>query len=283
MLLGKILRITRDGAIPSSNPFRGSSSVRCNVTGRGAPGQVCQETFARGLRNPFRIAFDPNAGGTRFFINDVGQDVWEEIDLGEAGADYGWNTREGHCANDSTTDCGTPPGGLTNPIYDYVHSGGCAAITGGAFIPNGAWPAAYDNAYFFADYVCGSIFQLTEQVDGSFKRTPFATGLGNSSAVAMIFGPAGSGTALYYTSYANGGEIRRIARAGNRAPHAVATGTPLSGPTPLTVRFSGDTSSDPDGDPLSSTGTSATAPRTLRPPAPHTRIRRRRDIRPRSP
>ena len=88
---------------------------------------------------------------------------------------------------------------MTNPIYDYVHSGGCAAITGGAFIPNGAWPAAYDNAYFFADYVCGSIFQLTEQVDGSFKRTPFATGLGNSSAVAMIFGPAGSGTALYYT------------------------------------------------------------------------------------
>ena len=42
--------------------------------------------------------FDPNAFGTRFFINDVGQNAWEEIDLGKAGADYGWNVREGtHC------------------------------------------------------------------------------------------------------------------------------------------------------------------------------------------
>ena len=57
------------------------------------------------------MAFDPNAAGTRFFINDVGQGAWEEIDLGQAGADYGWNVREGHCANGSTTNCGAPPAG----------------------------------------------------------------------------------------------------------------------------------------------------------------------------
>ena len=56
---------------------------------------------------------------TRFFINDVGQNTWEEIDNGQAGADYGWNVREGHCANGSTTNCGAPPTGMTNPIYDY--------------------------------------------------------------------------------------------------------------------------------------------------------------------
>jgi len=58
-LVGKILRIDRDGDIPADNPFTGSGTARCN-TGNASPGQICQETFAWGLRNPFRIAFDPN-------------------------------------------------------------------------------------------------------------------------------------------------------------------------------------------------------------------------------
>ena len=89
VLLGKILRITSSGAIPTSNPFQGAGTARCNVTGRTSAGLKCQETFAWGLRNPFRIAFDPNTTATRFFINDVGQSLWEEIDEGQAGADYG--------------------------------------------------------------------------------------------------------------------------------------------------------------------------------------------------
>lgn len=250
VLLGKILRITRDGGIPTSNPYRGTNSVRCNVTGRAQPGQTCQETFASGLRNPFRIAFDPNAGGTRFFINDVGQNVWEEIDLGQPGADYGWNIREGHCANGSTTDCGAPPGALVNPVFDYGHADGCASITGGAFVPNGVWPAAYDNTYLFGDYVCGQIFVLTERADGTYARSNFATNLGNSSAVAMIFGPHGASSALYYTTYAGGGQVRRIAQAANRAPQVSATATPTSGAVPLSVRLDASGSTDPDGDAL---------------------------------
>lgn len=97
-LVGKILRIARDGSIPSSNPYQGIDSARCNLRGRALPGQKCRETFASGLRNPFRIAFDVNASDTRFYINDVGAHQWEEIDLGAPGADYGWNVREGHCA-----------------------------------------------------------------------------------------------------------------------------------------------------------------------------------------
>jgi len=73
VLLGKILRITPTGAIPPTNPFLGAGTARCNVTGRTSVGLKCQETFAWGLRNPFRIAFDPNTTATRFFINDVGQ------------------------------------------------------------------------------------------------------------------------------------------------------------------------------------------------------------------
>ena len=53
---------------------------------------------------------------------------------------------------------------MTNPIYAYSHSAtGCAAITGGAFVPNGAWPAAYDGAYLYGDYTCGKIFQLVAE------------------------------------------------------------------------------------------------------------------------
>lgn len=71
-LLGKVLRITRSGGIPASNPFTGVGTARCNH-GAIAAGQTCQETYMRGFRNPFRLAFDPNSARTRVFVNDVGQ------------------------------------------------------------------------------------------------------------------------------------------------------------------------------------------------------------------
>src|ERR687897_1104618 len=99
ILLGKVLRITRDGGIPTTNPYTGTDSARCNLTGRTDIGKKCQETFASGLRNPFRFAFDPNASGTRFFVNDVGEGRWEEVSEGRSGADYGWNLCEGNHDN----------------------------------------------------------------------------------------------------------------------------------------------------------------------------------------
>ncbi|HEV2785858.1 MAG TPA: PQQ-dependent sugar dehydrogenase, partial [Solirubrobacteraceae bacterium] len=153
VLIGKILRITPSGAIPAGNPFTGPGTARCSASGATTAGMRCQETFAWGLRNPFRIAFDPTAAGTRFHINDVGQNAWEEIDLGAAGADYGWNVREGHCATGSATICGAPPAGTTNPIFDYGRADGCGSITGGAFVPAANWPGSYTGTYLFGDYV----------------------------------------------------------------------------------------------------------------------------------
>ncbi len=251
VLTGKLLRITPSGGIPADNPFRGPDSARCNLTGRTDPGKKCQETYAWGLRNPWRFAFDPNAAGTRLFINDVGQVTWEEVNLGQAGADYGWNVREGLCARDSTIDCGPPPSGMTNPLYAYSHGSGCTAITGGAFIANGAWPETYDGRYFFGDFTCGKIRTLRPTYLG-WLASDFASDL--EGVVDLTFGPHGADQALYYITYtaSQGEQVRRISyNSGNRLPVAVAEATPTFGGVPLTVAFDGSASSDPDGDVLS--------------------------------
>lgn len=249
-LVGKVLRITRDGDIPAGNPFTGPGSVRCHIDGGAAPGETCQEIFAFGLRNPWRIAFDPNSDQTRFFINDVGQDNWEEINEGVAGANYGWNAREGFCVIGSLTDCSPdPPPGLVNPIHAYSHQTGCGSITGGAFVPRGIWPAEFDGAYLFTDFVCGRIFRLVRAADGSYTSDMFIAGLGDWTAIDLQFGDDGSGPALYYLTFALGGQVRRVTHTGtaNRKPLAQVAATPLFGTLPLTVDFDGSGSRDPEG------------------------------------
>ncbi|MCC6792667.1 MAG: DNRLRE domain-containing protein, partial [Thermomicrobiales bacterium] len=180
----------------------------------------------------------PSTSGTRIYVNDVGQNTWEEIDELVAGADYGWNDREGFCANGSTSNCGTVAG-KRNPIYAYGRGDGCGSITGGAFVPNGIWPSEYDGAYLFGDYVCGRIYSLKNGVG-----TEFASNIGG--VTTLEFGPYGSGQALYYGSFT--GQIRRIST--NRAPVAVATADKTSGLSPLQVTFDGTQSTDPDNDAL---------------------------------
>lgn len=207
VLAGKILRITATGGIPRSNPFRGKRTSRCHVKGQTAAKRACREIFAFGLRNPYRIAHDPNVAGVRFFINDVGQNTWEEIDRGVKGANYGWPRREGPCNQGKTAkkQCGKPPRAFMNPVHSYRHTTGCRSITGGAFVPNNAgWPALYRGDYLFADFVCGTIFRL-EKRGKRFTRHIFASNAGGVTHLA--FAPNGD---LYYTTFAGGGEVRRI-------------------------------------------------------------------------
>ena len=184
MLLGKVLRITRDGDIPPTNPYQGAGTARCNVTGRTTPANKCQETYAWGLRNPFRLATDPNFNGTRMFINDVGELKWEEIDVLAPAADYGWNVREGPCVTDSNTNCGPPPAGMTNPIHSYHHDTGCTTITGGAFVPKGIWPADYDDDYIYADFSCGKMFRLSPNGSGGYNQIVFGSGFPSTASTA---------------------------------------------------------------------------------------------------
>jgi hypothetical protein len=100
---------------------------------------------------------------------------------------------------------------MTNPIYDYNHDTGCMAATGAAFVPNGIWPSQYDGTYLFGDLVCGQMFALARQSDGSYARSDFAQGFGSNSLIEMAFGPSGADWALYYINWnAPGQEIHRI-------------------------------------------------------------------------
>jgi len=217
-LLGKILRVTDDGTIPPGNPFTGTGTSRCNIDGvppNGSPdGTICEEVYASGLRNPWRMAFDPNAATTNFYINDVGESNWEEIDQGMAGANYGWPSREGPCQTGSYTNCPLPPPGLTDPIAYYGHDvtvngNYCVAITAGAFVPEGLWPYPYNSSYLFADWGCGEMWALVPGPQGGYSLQPLAT-LDTYGPVRMRFGPTGPTQALYYVTTAKNHELHRI-------------------------------------------------------------------------
>lgn len=190
--LGKLLRFNDDGSIPSDNPFSGTQ------TG------LAQAVWAYGLRNPYTFAIQPGTG--RIHINDVGQNLWEEIDLGTAGANYGWPQSEGPSNVVS---------GITGPLFAYGHSattppgtgaGGFftgIAIIGGAFYPatGGSFPASYAGSYFFADL--GSRF--VARLDTANGNAAYSFAALDDSPVGMLVGNDG---ALYVLTF---GGITRIA------------------------------------------------------------------------
>lgn len=235
--LGKILRVDRRGRPPATNPYAGTAGSRRCTDPAGVPSGdgPCREIFASGLRNPFRFARKP--GTNRFYVNDVGMDTWEEVNRLRKGSNYGWNVREGHCRRDSTTDCG-PAGRFTNPIHDYRH-GECRSITGGAFVPRGAWPG-WRGSYLYSDFGCGKIFRLRRTEGGELRRSTFLSGA--RGPVHLRFGPYDGGRALYYLSYFTG-TVHRVTRAGANTPPVAEFGYRPDG---LTVSFSGAASTDPD-------------------------------------
>jgi glucose/arabinose dehydrogenase len=141
-LLGSLLRLDVDHgdpyAIPADNPFVGQ------VGRRG-------EIWAKGLRNPWRYAFD--AATSLLYIADVGQNLHEEVDVvptTSAGLNYGWNVWEGlSCYNTATCS----PTGFQAPTLDYGHGPACS-ITGGYVYRGSAIPAIRGH-YFYSDYCAG--------------------------------------------------------------------------------------------------------------------------------
>jgi glucose/arabinose dehydrogenase len=184
-----VFRLTRTGEIPADNPYaRAPASVFCTRPGAPRFGVgPCQETYASGLRNPYRFAY--RAAADTFYLNDVGQGRREEIDVLKPGADYGRSCFEGSQRNiRAPEDCPQTMGTTyTRPLYDYGHDTGCSAATAAAFVPESGWP--WPGQYLFGDYVCGTIFRIEPQPGGSVRAVPFVTGLGHNGVVDFAFGP----------------------------------------------------------------------------------------------
>jgi glucose/arabinose dehydrogenase len=152
-LLGKILRIDVDHkdrgknyAIPMDNPFAGDKMMR-------------GEIWAYGIRNIWRMSFDRKTGAC--WAGDVGQNLWEEVDIIKKGGNYGWNLREG-------THAFLPPDNkprpdFIEPVIDYHHDVG-KSVTGGD-VYRGKDVPELDGAYLYADFVTGQIWALWYDVD----------------------------------------------------------------------------------------------------------------------
>jgi glucose/arabinose dehydrogenase len=194
-LKGKILRINKDGTIPTGNPFYSTASGNNRAI------------WAVGLRNPFKFAVKLGTG--TIFINDVGEKTWEEINRGASGANYGWNLCEGNHDNPNrpgSVNCSAAP--YTAPVHEYAHGStnttGCS-ITGGTFYNPATvrFPSGYVGDYFFADLCSGWIRRYDPSTDAA---TGFATGL---SSVVDLEVSKNEGE-LYYLSRGTPGSVSKI-------------------------------------------------------------------------
>jgi glucose/arabinose dehydrogenase len=216
-MLGKVLRINSDGTIPTDNPFFNTA------TGNN------RSIWALGLRNPFTFAFQPGTG--RLFINDVGQNTWEEINDGIAGSNYGWPNTEGATNNPA----------FRSPLFSYGHgfSGttGCA-IAGGAFYNPGVvqFPSSFVGKYFFAD-LCSGWIRVFDPATAT--AADFASGISNP--VDLKVGADGS---LYYLARGSGSVFRvqynqpvLISEQGSDVAIAFDSVTMMRDPFPLANSF----------------------------------------------
>jgi quinoprotein glucose dehydrogenase len=153
--LAKILRIdvnSRTGdlpyGIPLDNPFIKNKQFK-------------PEIYAWGLRNPWRFSFDRKTG--ELYCGDVGQNLWEEVDIIKRGGNYGWNYREGFHPFTNT-----PPTGVKfeEPIIEYPHLATQTtnhtpgmSITGG-YVYRGKKIPSLQGVYLYSDFVSGTLWGL---------------------------------------------------------------------------------------------------------------------------
>ncbi|MBK96469.1 MAG: glucose sorbosone dehydrogenase [Planctomycetaceae bacterium] len=200
-LNGSILRLDVDSkddgknyAIPASNPF---------VKSKGAKAEI----YAYGFRNVWRLSFDRVTG--TFYAADVGQKLWEEINIVKRGGNYGWNLREGN--HPYVTENGEKGSGprpdLIDPIFEYDHETG-KSITGGVVYRGSAAPQL-NGMYVYADYVSGRIWALEH--DYKSGKVIANHEIPNKSAAGekiplITFGEDQDGE-VYFSTQLRGGEI----------------------------------------------------------------------------
>lgn len=163
-MLGKMLRIDVDTTahykIPKDNPFVKDPSY-------------LPEIWSLGLRNPWRFSVDRMTGD--FWIGDVGQGSWEEVDFeaydDPGGKNYGWRCYEGN-ANFNLSGCG-PKNNYTFPLHEYFSDqniNGCS-ITGGYVYRGNRFPGLYGK-YIYGDYCSGKFWIIEKKENNTYTNTP---------------------------------------------------------------------------------------------------------------
>lgn len=197
-LLGAILRIDvdkKDGdrnyAIPKDNPFLGKEVP---AGPRGAMVPARGEIFAYGLRNVWRMSFDQTTG--TLWAADVGQNLWEEINIIRSGGNYGWNVREGrHWFRPDGNDA--PREDLIDPIYEYHHDIG-KSITGGT-VYRGTRVPELAGKYVYADYVSGRLWALDYDEKAGKVRANYS--LSGENLPVLTFGTDEAGDLYFGTPF----------------------------------------------------------------------------------
>jgi glucose/arabinose dehydrogenase len=143
------------------------------------------------------MSFDKPTGD--FYVADVGQDLWEEIDLVESGGNYGWSAREGlHAAKSKLVDNTSKP---TDPIWEYHHDIG-KSITGGVVYHGSAVPEL-KGYYMYADYVSGHLWAL--KIDPSTHKVVENRTIKWSQNLPIVtYGADEAGEVYFSTTTANG-------------------------------------------------------------------------------
>lgn len=146
VLLGKLLRIDVDHpepgktySVPTDNPFIGKAGVR-------------PETWAYGLRNPWRLHCDSKTG--HLWIGNNGQDLWEQIYFARKGDNYGWSVFEGSHSFYPERKLGPTP--HVKPTFEHHHSE-ARSLTGGLVYYGKKYPDLV-GAYIYGDYSTGRIW-----------------------------------------------------------------------------------------------------------------------------
>lgn len=197
-LMGCILRIDvdrksdeRNYAIPEDNPF---------VDRKGARPEI----YAYGFRNVWRMTFDRETG--RLWAADVGQDLWEEVNIVKAGGNYGWSVREAsYPFNNKPSSTTEAP---VEPIWEYDHRIG-KSITGG-YVYRGKRLPELQGAYLYADFISGRIWAL--RFDETTGRVTQNARITTKGMPIVSFGEDAGGE-VYYTAESNDGQgIFRLSR-----------------------------------------------------------------------
>lgn len=174
-------------SIPKDNPFINTPGAR-------------PEIWAYGFRNPWRFSFDPHTGQP--WVGDVGQDLWEMIELVSRGSNHGWSVREGTHPFHPNARRGPTP--FTPPVVEHHHTE-CRSITGG-YVYQGAKLPELRDAYLYGDYQYGKVWAL--RYDHKAQKVTWHEELADTDVKISSFGVGRDGS--FYALDYDRGEIFQL-------------------------------------------------------------------------